>query len=164
MSRLKLVALGTLMALAVVACGSQDHSAHEAGGGVPTDHGMAGEVPGAPGVAAEADQTIEVIASDELTFDPAEIELDEGEVVTFVIRNAGETDHEFVLGDEAYQEMHEADMREGHSMMDMQHGVSLAPGATKEITWAFTEAGEVLFGCHQPGHYEGGMVGTITVS
>jgi uncharacterized cupredoxin-like copper-binding protein len=28
----------------------------------------------------------------------------------------------------------------------------------------FDEPGNVLFACHQPGHYDGGMVGTITMS
>ena len=42
--------------------------------------------------------------------------------------------------------------------------MSLAPGETKELTWRFSEAGEVLFACHVDGHYDGGMVGTVSVS
>ena len=40
---------------------------------------------------------------------------------------------------------------------------SVEPGESALLTWRFTESGEVLFGCHEPGHYEGGMVGTIEI-
>jgi len=30
--------------------------------------------------------------------------------------------------------------------------IGLKPGETKSLTWRFTEAGEVLYGCHEPGH------------
>ncbi|MFN2526282.1 MAG: plastocyanin/azurin family copper-binding protein [Actinomycetota bacterium] len=160
-SRISLVAL-LVFALAVVAC-AEDHTAHQAGGPEAT-HAMTGEVPGTAGDPVDADRTVRVVASDALAFKPASIRVGEGEIITFVIRNRGKIEHEFVLGDRAYQEMHEADMQEGHPMMDTTNAVSLAPGEKKELTWTFSESGEVLFGCHQPGHYEGGMVGTITVS
>ncbi len=51
---------------------------------------------------------------------------------------------------------------------DMEHGgdiaIDIGPGETKEITWRFGESGEVLYGCHEADHYDGGMVGTIEVS
>jgi uncharacterized cupredoxin-like copper-binding protein len=50
----------------------------------------------------------------------------------------------------------------------MNHGGGMAleigPGETKEITWQFSTTGGVLYGCHEPGHYEGGMVGKIEVT
>jgi hypothetical protein len=49
-------------------------------------------------------------------------------------------------------------------MMDMGNAVTVPPGKTKALTWRFDNVGEVLFGCHEPGHYEGGMVGSIEVS
>jgi len=48
-------------------------------------------------------------------------------------------------------------------MGDEPNAFVLDPGQTKETTWTFTAAGELLYGCHQPGHYGAGMVGTITV-
>lgn len=48
-------------------------------------------------------------------------------------------------------------------MMDTDNAVTVRPGETKELTWKFGETGEVLFRCHEPGHYNGGMVGTIVV-
>jgi uncharacterized cupredoxin-like copper-binding protein len=37
------------------------------------------------------------------------------------------------------------------------------PGATEEITWTFTKAGNFMYGCLVPGHFEAGMKGTIRV-
>lgn len=106
-----------------------------------------------------------VIASDDLTFAPASIEVSAGEVITFLVSNDGKTDHDFVLGDEAYQARHEEDMAEGDGhTMGTDDAVTVGPGETDEITWRFGEAGEVLYGCHEPGHYDEGMVGTIEVT
>lgn len=124
---------------------------------------MGGEVPGEAADASEADMEIVVLASDELKFDPDTIDVKAGDVVTFVVRNEGEADHEFILGDEAYQEAHEKDMEAGDEMGDTGNAVTVAGGETKELTWKFTETGSVLFGCHEPGHYDAGMVGTINV-
>lgn len=153
-----------VVVLTTVACGGTDHSAHDAGMQPNPSHAMSGAVPGEPGDPADADRTVRITASDELAFKPATLQVDQGEAVTFVIRNVGNIEHEFVLGDQPYQEMHEADMEQGHVMMDTVNAVSLAPNETKQLTWIFSEVGQVLFGCHEPGHYEGGMVGTITVS
>jgi uncharacterized cupredoxin-like copper-binding protein len=144
-----LILLVSLFSFFAVACGD---------GGVAE-----GSVPGAPAAASDADREVEVTASDEPRFDPSSLQVGAGEVVTFVIYNAGENDHEFVLGDETYQNSHQAEMAEGHHMMGLDNAVTLEPGETKELTWEFSEEGEILFGCHEPGHYEGGMVGTIEV-
>ncbi len=125
---------------------------------------MEGTVPGGAADPAESTKEILVEASDDLRFDPASIEVKVGEVVTFVLRNIGKTDHEFVLGDQAYQDMHEDNMEGSADMMDMDSGVTVTPGETRELTWRFDEAGEILYGCHEPGHYEGGMVGSVEVS
>ena len=130
-----------------------------------------GTVPGAPGHAPHADRKVTVVASDELRFDPETISVEQGETITFVIENEGETAHEFVLGDEAYQVAHEQHMSGsggqsgGHAGMNMNTSgaVTIPPGKTKTVTWQFTDAVEVLYGCHLPGHYDGGMVGTIEV-
>ena len=87
-----------------------------------------------------------------------------GEVVTFGVRNDGDNAHEFVLGDDNYQASHEVDMAGGDHMMDTDNAVSVGPGETKQVTWRFTNPGEVMFGCHEPGHYDGGMVGTTSVN
>lgn len=72
--------------------------------------------------------------------------------------------HDFTLGDEATQEEHEEEMAEmGGMAQDQANAVTVAAGETKELTWTFTKSGSVLIGCHQPGHYDGGMKGQITV-
>jgi len=60
-----------------------------------------------------------------------------------------------VIGDEATQDEHEV------MMEDEPNELALAGGESGELTWTFTEAGRLLFGCHVPGHYDAGMVGTL---
>lgn len=118
---------------------------------------------GAPGQASAATRTIEVTARDPYRFEPAAVEVEPGETVTFVVTNEGEQDHEFVLGDVAYQESHGEKMAAGE-MHHEANAVTLEPGATEELTWTFPETGGVLYACHVAGHYDGGMVGAISVS
>lgn len=124
---------------------------------------MEGRVMGEAADPSDADRTVKVVMSDQLSYNPAELSVKEGEIVTFEVVNEGKAPHEFVLGDEAFQNMHEMDMAEGDHSDSMSNGLSLEPGEEGSLTWRFTEAGEVLYGCHEPGHYEGGMVGVIEV-
>jgi uncharacterized cupredoxin-like copper-binding protein len=172
MKRALLVGL-LLLGLAAAGCGSSggdaghaagEHPAHAAGSHHHGGHSTGeGEVPGEPVDPSEATHDIQISASDQFRFDPSTVDVSPGEAVTFVIHNDGGNEHEFVLGDEAYQQAHEADMQGGHHMAETANGVIVAPGETKRLTWRFDHSGEVLFGCHEPGHYEGGMVGTIEV-
>lgn len=120
---------------------------------------------GAPADPADADRTIEITSSDDLTFTPSEITVTQGEIITFRVINEGEIPHDFTLGDQATQDEHEEAMAEmeGMSMPDEPNAIQVAAGETREITWQFTEAGVVLIGCHQVGHYDAGMRGEITV-
>lgn len=118
---------------------------------------------------SDGEGTIEIRAFD-IGFEPTSVEVAAGETVTFVVTNDGAVEHEFVLGPEHIQMEHEGSMGEGmeHDEMaeDAMEGwpaVTLAPGATEEVTHTFEEAGEVLFGCHVEGHYAAGMKGTVTV-
>jgi uncharacterized cupredoxin-like copper-binding protein len=162
----KVILTALLMAIAglAVACGGgEDVSPAQDGHDV---HGGAAE--GGFGEAAslsDATRTVEVEALDELVFSPDTITVQSGEVVAFKVTNTGKAKHEFVLGDETYQEMHEEGMSSADQ--DVKHrgnAVQLDPGETRTLAWRFSEAGKVLYGCHEPGHYEGGMVGTISVS
>lgn len=155
------VAIGVVLLFA--ACGQGDagsggdHSQMHHGDGSMMDFG-------APADPDDADRTIEIEALDAPKFDPDSLEVEAGDVVTFVVTNAGKNDHEFVLGDEEFQAAHEKAMEAG----EMSHGggmaIEIESGDTEEITWQFSASGEVLYGCHEPGHYEGGMVGTIEIS
>ena len=138
---------------------SHAHShSHDDGGGEAEGFAF-----GAPGQASAATRTIEVVADDPYRFEPEDLEVESGETVTFVVTNRGDRDHEFVLGDAAYQESHGDEMAAGE-MHHEGNAVTVAPGATEELTWKFPDDGEVLYGCHVAGHYDAGMVGAISVS
>lgn len=132
--------------------------------GMDDDHGSFEF--GQPADAADADRTVAIEARD-IAFEPTSVEVAVGEIITFVVTNTGAAVHEFTVGDSHMQDEHEeemAGMDEGMMMADEPNAIAIAPGETKELTWHFTEAGEILYGCHQPGHYAAGMFGTITVA
>lgn len=39
----------------------------------------------------------------------------------------------------------------------------LMPGSSNQLTYTFDKRGELIFGCHEQGHYAAGMRGTIEV-
>jgi uncharacterized cupredoxin-like copper-binding protein len=107
---------------------------------------------------------VSVRMTDELRFEPDALTVAAGETVRFVIHNAGASDHEFLIGDEAAQATFAAEMAENHDDTHAgEAGIALGPGESGEFTYTFDEPGELLIGCHEPGHYDGGMVGRITV-
>lgn len=131
------------LALMLAAC------APSGGGGSPTDQGP---------------RTVQVEMTDELRFEPAEYTFQAGETVRFEVTNAGQIVHEFLIGDEAAQDEFEMEMSEGDGMAhDTDAGVSVEPGESETFEYTFAEAGDLLAGCHEPGHYGGGMKATITV-
>lgn len=157
-----------LMVMLLVACGSEDPTQGGSQGSGDGGHDMNMQDDdfdfGEAGGTSQVDREIKISALDSLRFDPDEIEVTVGEIIKFVVRNDGQNAHEFVLGDEAYQEQHAEEMANDNAMEEGSNQVEIAPGETKEITWTFTAEGDVLFACHEPGHYQGGMVGTIDVS
>lgn len=160
-SRLGLLAALTLV---VAACGGAATTTSP-----PTDDSMMDDhgafIFGEPGDPAQADRVVEIQATDKLVFEPTELTVKAGETITFRVINAGQIPHDFTLGDQATQDDHEQEMAEmaGMAIPDSDNAVVVAAGETKELTWRFTEAGTVLIGCHQPGHYAAGMKGEITV-
>jgi uncharacterized cupredoxin-like copper-binding protein len=124
---------------------------------------------GKPGDTADAVRVIEIDANDDFTFGPEEISVSAGETITFVVTNTGVIPHDFTLGDAATQDAHAEEMAEMMASGEMDdhddpNAVVLQAGESKELTWTFTEAGDIYFGCHQPGHYAAGMVGTLGVT
>jgi uncharacterized cupredoxin-like copper-binding protein len=157
MPTMKLRAAAGVLVLAflITGCsdGGHDHGGMTSGGGLPASIGE-------PGDPADADRTVEVQTTEALRFDPASVDVAAGETITFVVTNDTGTPHEFVLGDESYQESH------GDSSDGMDHegnAVTLDPGDSGELTWTFSEAGEVIYACHVAGHYDSGMKGTVSV-
>jgi uncharacterized cupredoxin-like copper-binding protein len=116
--------------------------------------------------ADDADRVVEVSMKDN-AFDPNSLTVKSGETVTFKFTNDGALDHDAFVGDTEAQKEHGESMdsgdMEGHNMDDGD-SLLLEPGKSGEITHTFENTGEVLIGCHQPGHYEAGMKSTVTVS
>lgn len=144
-----------------------DEAAGEDSDEAPMDDGMDhadDEAMGEPADASEATRTISVDAFD-MAFDPETISVEPGEVVTLEVANTGEAVHEFFLGDSAMQQEHAEEMAEMGSDMahDEPYSIRLQPGETKQLTWRFAEGGEVEFACHEPGRYQAGMHGLISV-
>jgi uncharacterized cupredoxin-like copper-binding protein len=110
-------------------------------------------------------RTIAISMTDSLTFQPDSIEVKAGETVRFEVRNVGQIAHEFFVGSAAQQDEHEAEMRQLGSMPhDHPTGVHVAEGGSKTLVVTFPNAGTLLMGCHEPGHWQGGMRGTIVVT
>ena len=99
-----------------------------------------------------------------MAFEPAEIKLKKGEQVRFRLANAGELDHEMVIGTLEMNLKHAEEMKKNPDMEhDDPNGKRLGPGKTGEILWRFTKAGTFDFSCLIPGHREAGMSGKIIV-
>lgn len=109
---------------------------------------------------------IEVTLADSLTIEPQVMAVPAGQPVTFVVTNTGTTLHEFVLGDEAEQAAHEAEMEaEGGMAMpkDEEMAIGVEAGQTKELTVTFAEPGSTIAGCHVVGHYGAGMKAVVEI-
>ena len=53
---------------------------------------------GEPGKAAQVTRTVEVDMTDSMRFTPAEVSVQQGETVRFVVKNSGAVKHELVIG------------------------------------------------------------------
>ena len=106
---------------------------------------------------------VAVTMTDAMRCEPAELTVKAGVPITFVVRNAGVIVHEFFVGSVAEQVDHATEMATGGMGHGHDNALSLAPGVTGSLTMTFATAGSLLVGCHEPGHYEAGMAGTLTV-
>lgn len=115
-----------------------------------------------------ATKTIDVAMTDN-EFIPGSFDVTTGQKVVFRFINDGKLDHEALLGTEAEQADHEAEMGGGTSMKGMVHGgvaeaVTVKPGETATLTRTFDTVDTMIIGCHEPGHYAAGMKATINVT
>jgi uncharacterized cupredoxin-like copper-binding protein len=148
-----------------------------AGAGVPA-HAHEGKKKGAVKASAPREQkewgiagdpkaitrTIEIAMTDDMRFTPDRIEIRQGEMVKFVVKNGGKTLHELVLGTKPELDKHAALMVKFPGMEhDESHMVHVKPRKSEPLVWNFNRPGEFQFACLIPGHYQAGMVGTIVV-
>lgn len=95
-------------------------------------------------------------------FDVATVEVEPGETVRFVLENTDPIDHEFIVGDARVQLAHERGTEAHHPPKPGE--ITVPAGATRSTTVTFpTSPQTTLFGCHLPGHYAFGMVGTVRI-
>lgn len=162
MKTLHALTLATLVAAstAAFAHGDEDHAKkhkYDASKVEVTDFGQEGDP-------MKVTRTIKVDMADSMRFTPADLTVRRGETVKFVVHNGGQVLHEMVLGTKKALLEHAELMRKfpemEHSDPNMAH---VKPGKSGEIFWQFTKAGEFQFACLQPGHFEAGMVGKVTV-
>jgi uncharacterized cupredoxin-like copper-binding protein len=157
------ILLALAAAALLAACGGDNDNGQAQGASETTmDHGAMSSTTAAAG---QASRTVKVTANDQLRFQPTSVTVRQGETIAFTVTNTGKVAHEFVIGDQAFQDEHEKEMA-GRTMPmgDDADGIGLPAGATKTLTYTFKQAGTLLYACHTAGHYQSGMKGTITVS
>jgi uncharacterized cupredoxin-like copper-binding protein len=119
---------------------------------------------GIAGDAKAVKRTIEVTMTDNMRFTPDKIDVKQGEVVKFVIKNNGKMMHEMVIGTKKVLDEHAALMVKFPNMEHEEpYMTHVAQGKTGEMIWNFNRAGEFDFACLIAGHYQAGMVGKIKV-
>lgn len=140
---LPLLALSGLLVV-LAACGGSDDSGTTLAG--------AGE-----------DRTIEIEMRD-IAFSPTSIDVKAGEKIRFVFTNTGQVTHDAFVGDAAAQDQHEKETREGHGHGNNPNAVEVKAGKKAQLVHTFDRPGRTLIGCHEPGHYTGGMKVTVNVA
>jgi uncharacterized cupredoxin-like copper-binding protein len=127
--------------------------------------GHAEDTIGKPGMAAKVSRTVTIDMRDAMRFSPANLAVKQGETIRFVVKNSGQVKHEMVLGTVKDLKEHAEVMKK---FPEMEHAepnmITLAPGKTGEIIWQFTKSGKVDFACLQPGHFDAGMKGLVSVA
>jgi len=99
-----------------------------------------------------------------MAFSPDIVKVRLGEQVKFLLVNAGELDHEFMLDTPEHNAKHKIAMEKNPEMEhDDPNGKRLQSKASAEIVWKFTKPGTFEYACLIPGHYEAGMHGVVVV-
>lgn len=153
-----------LVVIAILAGGGEHGPGRHSGGGdtiglTSPSSGHKNTGVGGHASADEADRMVEVTTLDTMAFEPSTINVSAGETVTFVVTNIGQTVHDFSLGDAAMQQEHAGEVADHEA-----NSITLQPGETKLLTWRFEDAGTLEYSCHEPGHYQAGMRGQITIT
>ena len=108
----------------------------------------------------------------EMAFGPANVDVTAGETVRLRFHNSGVVTHEAVIGDLALQEEHAAEMTGGDAHQTGSHDATaddpealvVAAGDTTDMVYTAGDAGALIIGCHQPGHWDAGMKSDLTIS
>ena len=127
-------------------------------------HAHAEDSIGKAGDAAKVNRTVTVDMSDAMRFTPSSMTVKQGETIRLIVKNSGKIKHELVLGTEKELKEHNEVMKKNPEMEHADDNmVTVAPGKSGEVIWQFTKAGKVNFACLQPGHFDAGMKGVVSV-
>ena len=134
--------------------------------------GAAAALTPADTVAPSADQAarnVVIELDDNRRIEPTNWQARQGEAIRLIVVNTGQTTHELVVGPASDIAAHANSMIEsgsgnhGHDNAGSIEAVSVGPGETAALLYTFDEPGEWGMACFEPGHYEGGMKGTVEV-
>ena len=120
---------------------------------------------GIGGDAKAATRTVTLTMDDTMRFSPNKLSFKQGETVRFVIQNKGKLLHEMVIGTRKELDEHAAMMVKFPKMAhDEPYMAHVNAGKSGGLVWTFNRPGDFEFACLIAGHYQAGMVGTISVS
>ena len=143
-----LIAVLAVSAL-VAACGSDSggHAGHAASGN------------------GDAVRTVKVEMRD-IEYSISTLDVAKGDTIKFEFTNTGKLEHDAFIGDESAQSEHESSMMEDGAMDHHSdaNALTVKPGKTGSLTHTFDAAGETVIGCHEAGHYAGGMKIVVKVA
>lgn len=160
---MKLVILISLMLSSSFAYANMEHSNTEHSN---TDHSnmshsqmqsMPGMTQvGMPAQGAKADKVIHVILSDDKPIQfKKDVNIEENDVVQFVVMNIGTKSHEFAIGSKDELSRHHKMMAQ---MAGMEHDTSssiiVAPKKARQFTWHFHGDKHVELACNIKGHQQ----------
>jgi uncharacterized cupredoxin-like copper-binding protein len=153
--------------------GGHDHASHSHGAApapaaaalsVPSSSDTVSSQPTASASVPVRELRIEM--DDTMRFSPSVLTVVAGEPVKLVVVNRGKLTHELVIGTAAELAHHQREMKSG-SAAHHHHSdsaISVEAGQSREVVRSFDKSGELGIACFEPGHYEAGMKGTLTVS
>lgn len=111
---------------------------------------------GMPAQGAKADKVIHVILSDDKPIQfKKDVNIEENDVVQFVVMNTGTKSHEFAIGSKDELSRHHKMMTQ---MAGMEHDTSssiiVAPKKARQFTWHFHGDKHVEIACNIKGHQQ----------
>lgn len=153
-------ATATIFALPLPALADPSHG-H---GHVKSTSGFAAGEPGDTRLARTITITMRETMDGKMIYQPARIEVRRGENIRFVLTNAGDIPHEFMLATVEENRKHAVEMAKDAGMAHHEpNGRMLDAKKKGELVWRFTKVGTFEYACLIPGHLEAGMRGTVTV-
>ena len=102
-----------------------------------------------------APRVVHIIAGPGDRFSPSDVPVVSGETITFEVTAVGAAVHEFKVGPLEAVKADASGLPEIPAIGMMRTG---------SLTYTFDGPGAYGFACHEPGHFEAGMWGTVTIA